>query len=80
MSKQDPMADLMSAQSAQNTRARERGTLPQSSDGRNVWFTPDQWSTVERAVAALRLGQEDPTIPESRALELICADALAGAT
>jgi hypothetical protein len=45
-----------------------------------VEFTGDQWSVVSRAVAALRSGEGDATIPPGRALELIAADYLAGVT
>lgn len=44
-----------------------------------VEFTGDQWTTVSRAVVAVRTGEGDATIPPGRALELIAADYLAGA-
>lgn len=57
--------------------SRVRGTLPKGT-GSTVWFTTDQLGTVRDAIAAVRNGEGDQSIPEGRALELICADYLAG--
>ncbi len=42
-------------------------------------LTSDQREVVERAIAAVRREQDDPKMPEGRAVELICADYLSGA-
>jgi len=58
-------------------------TPPEDSDGRGrpirpVSLSPEQREVFERALAKVREDQDDPTINEGRALELICADFLAG--
>jgi hypothetical protein len=43
-----------------------------------IALTAGQWEVVKRAVDRLRLEEQAPSITTGRALELICADYLAG--
>lgn len=55
------------------------GDLPDRAGGQHqVHFSSDQWLVVEQAVAKCR-GVADGTISQARAIELICADYVAGA-
>ena len=45
---------------------------------RNLQFTGDQWSLVEAAIAAVRRAEGTVFMSDGRAVELICADFLAG--
>lgn len=48
---------------------------PKSHD---IAFTPEQWAVVERAIARVRGAAQDGDVSQGRAVELICADYLAG--
>ena len=59
-------------------RARDRGRMPNTGVGRTVWCTEPQYETVIAAIRKIREDENDPKMPEGLALELICADFLAG--
>jgi hypothetical protein len=58
----------------------ERGELPgaEHEQGAPLALTRGQRDVVDRAVAAVREREGDDTIPDGRAVELICADYLSG--
>lgn len=47
--------------------------------GRSLFVTEEQWTTILRAIEKIRQGENDAEIKDGRALELLCADWLAGA-
>lgn len=62
----------------------EMGDLPNSEDGekppagKSLIVTNDQWEIMHRAISRVRDISDDQAITDGRALELICADYLAG--
>lgn len=77
MAKREAIREMMNDNARDFESSRERGNLPRGS-GRTVWFTDAQLETVKRAVDAVRKIEGDTAIPEGRAIELACADFLAG--
>lgn len=70
---QDDLLNLMRAE----WRPPTEGDMPDADSGtHHVAFTEDQWITVARAVAKARVESEDESLPNARAIELICADYL----
>jgi hypothetical protein len=58
--------------------SRKRGNLPTSGKGRTVYFTEEQFETIQAAINAVRVVEDDRKIPEGRAVELACLDFLSG--
>ena len=74
----DPVKELMKDSVASIKKARSRGDLPNSGGGRRVWFTEDQFETINAAILAVRAVEDDMKISQGRAVELACLDFLSG--
>jgi hypothetical protein len=55
------------------------GEQQQAGESGKIQFGSGQWETVQRAIAAIRIKEDDPKMPEASAIEYLCADYLAGA-
>ena len=74
----NPVDELMKDSRESIKKARSRGDLPSGGGGRRVWFTEDQFETINAAILAVRAVEDDMKISQGRAVELACLDFLSG--